>query len=680
MRCGTWCGPARSPMTRSHRCAPCAGSGRGAARVAPVAALRRLTALGPPEAAGRWSLVAPLVGTSTERLHAQSLALLERHGVLTREAVASEGSTVGSRRSTRSCARWRMPGGSGAAISSTASEPPSSRWPARWTACAPPATRPTPPSDGAVHLLAAADPANPYGAALPWPRRGQTDRRPLQRAAGAYVVLVDGIAALYLERGGATLQTLPAADDPRSAWPPPARWPPSSPMAAPASWSSARSMVPGRRGIAVPRAAARRRVRRRLSRPGPGAMPGRAPRPEGDTLFRTAAGLRPYLVGRTVSAARTNGPGPVPQVARIVGHEIAAVEALGKNLLIRFDNGLEIRTHLRMNGSWHRYRPGERWRRPPSRARLVIEVPGWLRSRSMPRSSSSSNGAPRRSTRRSAPSGPDLLAPDFDASEAVRRLRDPARAATRSARLSSTSGRWPGSATGTRTRSCGSSGSRRSRPSSDLPDDTARPARRDGPAVAARQRHARPRRRARHDVGRPWRAGTRSTSTAGRAAPASLPHADRQRPPRATTSRGRPTGAPPARLVGRERDRRPLRGAATVELRRSSSLTSMARPRTTSRARPPARSCALLLSASPASRRHGATRPRDVHVPARTRAALIDPGPLRPPGRRALLPRVPGRDAAPPVALRRWPETRARRRSRADSARSRSRSACRRSR
>jgi ATP-dependent Lhr-like helicase len=65
-----------------------------------------------------------------------------------------------------------------------------------------------------VLLLAAADPANPYGAALAWPRRGSDDRRPFQRAAGAYVVLVDGIAALYLERGGSTLQTMPAADDP----------------------------------------------------------------------------------------------------------------------------------------------------------------------------------------------------------------------------------------------------------------------------------------------------------------------------------------------------------------------------------------------------------------------------------------------------------------------------------
>jgi ATP-dependent Lhr-like helicase len=51
-------------------------------------------------------------------------------------------------------------------------------------------------------LLAAADPANPYGAALPWPRRHENDRRPLQRAAGAYVVLIDGEPALYVERSG----------------------------------------------------------------------------------------------------------------------------------------------------------------------------------------------------------------------------------------------------------------------------------------------------------------------------------------------------------------------------------------------------------------------------------------------------------------------------------------------
>ncbi|MBI3749086.1 MAG: Fpg/Nei family DNA glycosylase [Chloroflexi bacterium] len=152
--------------------------------------------------------------------------------------------------------------------------------------------------------------------------------------------------------------------------------------------------------------------------------------PEGDTLFRTATGLRPYLVGRRVSAARTAGPGPVPRVERIVGQEITGVESLGKNLLIRFGNGLEIRTHLRMNGSWHRYRPGEPWRRPPGRARLVLEVPGAV---------AVCFDAPvvellERRAEAVHPSlgrlGPDLLAPDFEPAEAVRRLRDPARAAT----------------------------------------------------------------------------------------------------------------------------------------------------------------------------------------------------------------------------------------------------------
>ncbi len=64
-----------------------------------------------------------------------------------------------------------------------------------------------------VLVLAAADPANPYGATLPWPRRDEEDRRPFQRAAGAYVVLVDGEPVIYLERGGKSLQTLPASDD-----------------------------------------------------------------------------------------------------------------------------------------------------------------------------------------------------------------------------------------------------------------------------------------------------------------------------------------------------------------------------------------------------------------------------------------------------------------------------------
>lgn len=148
--------------------------------------------------------------------------------------------------------------------------------------------------------------------------------------------------------------------------------------------------------------------------------------PEGDTLFRTAAVLRPHLVGRTVTAARARVPGP--QVERVVGSTVTAVEAQGKNLLVRFGNGLELRTHLRMHGSWHRYRPGERWRRPPGRAVLVLEVPDVV---------AVCFDAPvvelleTRAEGLHAPLaglGPDATADAFDRAEALRRLRDPARA------------------------------------------------------------------------------------------------------------------------------------------------------------------------------------------------------------------------------------------------------------
>lgn len=83
---------------------------------------------------------------------------------------------------------------------------------------------------------------------------------------------------------------------------------------------------------------------------------------EGDTIFRTAAHLRP-MVGQRVTAARA-WPGPgvrrVADLTKVIGAEIASVEARGKQLLIGFDNGLTIRSHLRMSGSWRRFRPGER--------------------------------------------------------------------------------------------------------------------------------------------------------------------------------------------------------------------------------------------------------------------------------------------------------------------------------
>jgi ATP-dependent Lhr-like helicase len=188
------------------------GAGNGARRPGRPG---RLTALGPPEAAGRWSLV-PVepVGTPTERLHALSLALLERHGVLTREAVASEGVEGGFSaiypvlRAMEDAGRIRrgyFVDGLGAAQFAVSGALDRLRAVREGS---------DPPAEGEVVLLAAADPANPYGAALPWPRRGDSDRRPYQRAAGAYVVLVDGIAALYVDRGGSSIQVLPASDDP----------------------------------------------------------------------------------------------------------------------------------------------------------------------------------------------------------------------------------------------------------------------------------------------------------------------------------------------------------------------------------------------------------------------------------------------------------------------------------
>jgi ATP-dependent Lhr-like helicase len=184
--------------------------------------------LGPPEAAGRWSLVSDAVSaavtlaggepTETARRHALAMRLLERHGVLTRDAVAAEGVGGGFSvvypvlRELEEHGRVRRGyfveglGGAQFALPGAVDRLRAER--------ADPggATR-----DARTLLLAAADPANPYGAALAWPRVNDDDRRPLPRAAGAYVVLHDGEPVLYLERGGQSLQTLPAFASPAAA-------------------------------------------------------------------------------------------------------------------------------------------------------------------------------------------------------------------------------------------------------------------------------------------------------------------------------------------------------------------------------------------------------------------------------------------------------------------------------
>src|SRR5690242_8080580 len=95
------------------------------------------------------------------------------------------------------------------------------------------------------------------------------------------------------------------------------------------------------------------------------------PMPEGDTIWRTAAGLRERVGGGTVGAAAPE------RFQRLVGQRLEAVEPVGKHLLMRFSGGWTLHSHMRMTGSWHLYRPGERWRRPRHLARAVLTFEEW---------------------------------------------------------------------------------------------------------------------------------------------------------------------------------------------------------------------------------------------------------------------------------------------------------------
>jgi endonuclease-8 len=147
--------------------------------------------------------------------------------------------------------------------------------------------------------------------------------------------------------------------------------------------------------------------------------------PEGDTLARIASVLRPLLAGNAVRAARARPGGA--DLGRVTGAAVTTVETRGKHLLIGFDNGLTLHTHLGLNGSWHRYRHGEPWRRAPSRAVAVLETDGTV---------AVCFDAPTvelLETRALAihpvlrALGPDVATDDFDVDAAVARLRAPER-------------------------------------------------------------------------------------------------------------------------------------------------------------------------------------------------------------------------------------------------------------
>ncbi len=200
---------------------PIAGSARGiATELAPFAAgSRRAPAdavpgpspggargdrsarIAPPAAAGRWSLTIARAADPTRRAHAWAMQLLRRHGIVTRGALAAErvpGGFTGVYPVLRAfeesgrCRRGYFVEGLGGAQFALPGAVD------RMRALADDAS-------AAAVVLAATDPANPYGAALPWPDRDAGDGHRAGRKAGAAVVLVGGSLVLYVERGGHTL-------------------------------------------------------------------------------------------------------------------------------------------------------------------------------------------------------------------------------------------------------------------------------------------------------------------------------------------------------------------------------------------------------------------------------------------------------------------------------------------
>ena len=212
-------GPLRSLVAGggAHRSAPTPRRGRYTRTGRAGAGLRGARS-SPPTLAGRWSLLPALEPDPTRRAAAFAETLLDRYGVVTRGSVVAEhvaGGFAAAYRvlsafeETGACRRGYVVEGLGAAQFSQVGAVDRLRSLA---------SDEHPPSPALV--LAATDPANAYGAALPWPDRA--DDKPAAghrpgRKAGALVVLVDGALVLYVERGGRTL--LSFTDDPAAVAP-----------------------------------------------------------------------------------------------------------------------------------------------------------------------------------------------------------------------------------------------------------------------------------------------------------------------------------------------------------------------------------------------------------------------------------------------------------------------------
>ncbi len=177
-----------------------------------TAAARPGSRTGPPTVSGRWSLLPPAEPEPTHRAHALARTLLDRHGVVTRGAVQAEGVEGGFSAIYRVLAAFEDSGQArrgyvveGLGAAQFAMEGAVDRLRAVSTA----RDRAEPGAAPRAQVLAAADPANAYGAALPWPESPDGAGHKPGRKAGALVVLVDGELTLYMERGGKTLLAWP---------------------------------------------------------------------------------------------------------------------------------------------------------------------------------------------------------------------------------------------------------------------------------------------------------------------------------------------------------------------------------------------------------------------------------------------------------------------------------------
>ena len=143
--------------------------------------------------------------------------------------------------------------------------------------------------------------------------------------------------------------------------------------------------------------------------------------PEGDTIYRTAVNLRAAIEGRVVKSFRCRDRALAFE--SLMNQNVAGVEARGKHLLVNFENGQVLHSHMGMTGSWHLYRPDEPWRKPVRRAAISLQFEHIVAVCFSPKTLELLSSAAVRRHRQLRQLGPDILAKSVDEAEVLRRFR-----------------------------------------------------------------------------------------------------------------------------------------------------------------------------------------------------------------------------------------------------------------